>query len=222
TDGAGLEALADAVRGGGRIEVYKADVSSGVEIGAVVDRVAAEFGRIDFLVNVAGVLRPRSVLDTSDEDWSTTFGVNATGVFNTSRAVARHMIEDGRGGAIVTIASNAAAVPRSRMAAYGASKAASVAFTKTLALELAEHSIRCNVVSPGSTDTPMLRTLTGGADPSAAAIAGDATQFKVGIPLKKIARPSDVADAVLFLLSDHANHVTMQELFVDGGAALGV
>jgi 2,3-dihydro-2,3-dihydroxybenzoate dehydrogenase len=222
-DGAKLEALAEEVRhAGGRVEVHKADVSSAAEVGAVVDRVAAEHSRIDFLVNVAGVLRPQAVLDIGDEDWSTTFDVNATGVFNASRAVARRMVEDGRGGAIVTIASNAAAVPRARMAAYSASKAASVAFTKTLGLELAEHFIRCNVVSPGSTDTAMLRTLTGGADPSAAAIAGDAALFKVGIPLRKIARPSDVADAVLFLLSDHANHITMQELFVDGGAALGV
>jgi 2,3-dihydro-2,3-dihydroxybenzoate dehydrogenase len=108
------------------------------------------------------------------------------------------------------------------MGAYSASKAAAIAFTKTLALELAKYSIRCNVVSPGSTDTAMLRTLAGSADPAVGAIAGDAANFRVGIPLGKIARPSDVADSVLFLLSDNANHITMQELFVDGGAALGV
>ncbi|RKT55142.1 2,3-dihydro-2,3-dihydroxybenzoate dehydrogenase [Saccharothrix australiensis] len=221
-DGGGLEALAGRLRSTpGRVEVVKADVTSAAEVAAAVDRVDAEVGPIDFLVNVAGILRTGGALDLSDEDWAATFAVNTTGVFHASRAVARRMVAAGRGGAIVTVASNAGSVPRARMAAYGPSKAASIAFTKALALELAEHSIRCNVVSPGSTDTAMLAALNGRAEAEAAAIAGDPAAFRVGIPLGKVARPSDVADAVLFLLSDHANHITMQELVVDGGAALG-
>lgn len=213
-DGAGLSALADrhSGRGPGRRRSSRRT--------SVIDRIETQLGAIDFLVNVAGVLRPRGVLDLSDEDWSTTFAVNATGVFHVSRAVARKMIGR-RAGAIVTVASNAATVPRMTMAAYSASKAASVAFTKCLALELSRYSIRCNVVSPGSTDTEMLRGLWTGPDAEATAIAGVPDQFRLGIPLGKIARPADVADTVLFLLSDNAGHITMQNLCVDGGGALG-
>jgi 2,3-dihydro-2,3-dihydroxybenzoate dehydrogenase len=221
TDGGRLTGLADGLRHGpGRVEVFKADITSSDEIASVVERIDTDLGPITFLVNVAGVLRPHVVLDLTDEDWNATFAVNATGVFHASRAVAGKMAAR-NAGAIVTVASNAANVPRTTMAAYSASKAASIAFTKCLALELAQYSIRCNVVSPGSTDTAMLQSLWTGSDGASGAIAGSPEQFRVGIPLGKIARPADVADAVLFLLSDSSGHITMQELCVDGGAALG-
>jgi 2,3-dihydro-2,3-dihydroxybenzoate dehydrogenase len=169
---------------------------------------------------MAGVLHPAETLSTTDEAWHETFAVNTTGVFHTSRAVARRMVSR-RSGAIVTIASNAGSVPRMRMAAYAASKAATVAFARCLGLELAPYGIRCNVVAPGSTDTTMFRALHTEGDPVRSAIDGDLTAYRVGIPLGKIAQPADVADAVLFLLSDRAGHITLQTLFVDGGAALG-
>ncbi|MET7425496.1 2,3-dihydro-2,3-dihydroxybenzoate dehydrogenase [Dactylosporangium sp. NPDC005555] len=197
---------------------YVADVASSQEVDAVVERVERELGPIGILVNVAGVLRPGAVIDTSDDDWSGTFAVNATGVFNTSRAVARRMVPRRRG-VIVTVSSNAAGVPRSGMAAYAASKAAATMFTKSLGLELAPFGIRCNVVAPGSTDTPMQRALwtDDGADP---VIAGDPHRYRTGIPLGRIAEPADIADAVLFLVSDRARHITMHDLYVDGGATL--
>jgi 2,3-dihydro-2,3-dihydroxybenzoate dehydrogenase len=126
-----------------------------------------------------------------------------------------------RRGVIVTIASNAARVPRMDMAAYGASKAAAASYTKTLGLEMAQYGIRCNVISPGSTDTGMLHSLWEGPASRAATISGSLESYKLGIPLARIAEPEDIADAVLFLASDEARHITMQDLCVDGGAILG-
>jgi 2,3-dihydro-2,3-dihydroxybenzoate dehydrogenase len=107
------------------------------------------------------------------------------------------------------------------MAAYAASKAAAVMFTKCLGLELAGDGIRCNVVAPGSTDTPMLRGMWADGDGAATVLAGSPGAYRVGVPLGRIGAAEDVADAVLFLASDLARHITMHDLYVDGGAALG-
>ncbi|QDQ98406.1 2,3-dihydro-2,3-dihydroxybenzoate dehydrogenase [Tomitella fengzijianii] len=213
-DGAAADA---AVSAGGR--GYACDVTDSAAVDAVVARIEAELGPVEMLANVAGVLATGDVVDTSDVQWSRPFAVNTTGVFTVSRAVARMMIPRG-GGAIVTVGSNAAGVPRASMAAYGASKAAATMFTKCLGLELAEHGIRCNVVSPGSTDTPMQRGMWGDGRGAESVIGGTPEKFKVGIPLGRIADPADVADSVLFLLSDKARHITMHDLYVDGGATL--
>jgi len=179
-------------------------------------------GPLDFLVNCAGVLRTGEVRDLTDQDWDATFAVNATGVFVMSRAVVSRMVPRRRG-AIVTVASNAAGTARMQMAAYAASKAAATMFTKCLGLEVARYGIRCNVVAPGSTDTPMLVGMGVNGDAErAAVIDGIAGHYKAGIPLRKLGRPSDVADAVVFLLSDRASHITLHSLTVDGGATLGV
>ncbi|MEU6209583.1 2,3-dihydro-2,3-dihydroxybenzoate dehydrogenase [Streptomyces sp. NPDC089922] len=218
----GLEELAEKLAADGiTVETFVAEVSSTVQAQAVVAAVEQRLGPVDFLVNAAGVLRAGPVLDYRPEDWATTFSVNAMGVFVMSQAVVRRMVPRRRG-AIVTVASNAAGVPRTGMAAYGASKAAATMFTKSLGLEVARYGIRCNVVAPGSTDTPMLASLWTDSSGLQATIDGRPEEFKVGIPLRKIADPSDVADAVDFLLSDKASHITLHDLTVDGGAALGV
>jgi 2,3-dihydro-2,3-dihydroxybenzoate dehydrogenase len=108
------------------------------------------------------------------------------------------------------------------MSAYAASKAAAVAFTRCLGLEVARYGIRCNVVAPGSTDTPMLHSMWRDETGRARTIGGQLETYRVGIPLGRLARPSDVADAVAFLLSDQAAQITMHTLTVDGGATLGV
>lgn len=199
---------------------YSADVSDSAAVDRVVARIEQDLGPIGVLVNAAGVLRVGAASGLSDVDWRATFSVNLDGVFHCSRAVAVRMKERGRG-AIVTVASNAGRVPRMQMAAYGASKAAAASYTRTLGLELAEHGVRCNVVSPGSTDTDMLRALWSDGGGRRATIEGSLEGYKLGIPLRRIAEPQDIADAVAFLASDRARHITMQDLCVDGGAILG-
>ncbi|MCX4582462.1 MULTISPECIES: 2,3-dihydro-2,3-dihydroxybenzoate dehydrogenase [unclassified Streptomyces] len=204
---------------GVRVLAVATDVTDSGDVDSAVAKVEVELGPIEYLVNAAGVLRSGQAAQLTDEEWDTTFAVNAGGVFHMSRAVARVMVPRGSG-SIVTVASNAAATPRMSMSAYAASKAASAMFTKCLGLELAAHGIRCNVVAPGSTRTPMLTALQGDAA-ERASIEGVPDAYRVGIPLRRIAEPSHIADAVLFLLSERASHITMHDLTVDGGAALG-
>ncbi|WNG36060.1 2,3-dihydro-2,3-dihydroxybenzoate dehydrogenase [Archangium violaceum] len=217
----GLSVLVEELRQRGcRAAAFKVDVSDSAAVEAVVERVERELGPIEILANVAGVLRMGSVVSLSDEDWATTFAVNTHGVFHVSRAVARRMVPR-KSGVIVTVGSNASGVPRMQMAAYAASKAASTMFTKCLGLELAQHNIRCNVVSPGSTDTAMQRGMWADENGAQAVIAGSLETFRLGIPLRRIATPADIADAVAFLVSDRARHITLHDLCVDGGATLG-
>ncbi|MEV0218284.1 2,3-dihydro-2,3-dihydroxybenzoate dehydrogenase [Streptomyces sp. NPDC050704] len=201
--------------------VFPADVTDSGLMDEIVERIETELGTIDLLVNAAGVMHTGAATAMSDREWRAIFSVNLDGVFHCSRAVAARMKERG-GGVIVTVASNAGRIPRIQMAAYGASKAAASLFTKSLGLELAEHGIRCNVVSPGSTDTDMLRSLWSAESDRKLTIDGSTAAYRTGIPLRRIAEPGDIADAVLFLASDRARHITMQDLCVDGGAILGV
>lgn len=204
----------------GLVGSFVVDVRDAAHVEAMVTEIEDGIGPVGVLVNVAGVLRAGSLLGMAEEDWKAMLGVNVTGVWTVSRAVALRMVER-RAGAIVTVASNAGSVPRIGMGGYAASKAASVMLTKCLGLELARYGIRCNVVSPGSTDTSMLRSLWRDADGELATLRGAPEDFRVGIPLQKIAQPEDVAAAVAFLASEAAGHITMHDLCVDGGASLG-
>ncbi|WP_031081364.1 2,3-dihydro-2,3-dihydroxybenzoate dehydrogenase [Streptomyces sp. NRRL WC-3549] len=206
-------------RPAGRLEPYVMDVTDRGSVTSAVSRAESELGPVDVLVNVAGVLRTGPVTGFSAEDWSDTFRVNTDGVFHVSQALAPLMAGRG-GGCIVTVGSNAAGVPRTGMAAYAASKAAAVMFTKCLGLELARSGVRCNVVAPGSTDTAMQRALWTGPGAEQRVVDGDPATYRTGIPLGRIADPGDIAEAVVFLASDRARHITMQELYVDGGATL--
>ncbi|MED7952349.1 2,3-dihydro-2,3-dihydroxybenzoate dehydrogenase [Streptomyces sp. BE303] len=201
------------------LSVHLLDVTDADAVEKLVDLAEQEHGPLDILVNVAGVLHAGPALSTSDEDWQHTFAVNTTGVFHTCRSVGRRMADRGRG-SIVTVGSNAAGVPRMNMAAYAASKAATTMFMRCLGLELAGSGVRCNLVSPGSTDTPMQRALWTDDESERRVIEGDLASYRAGIPLRRIATPEDIAEAVLFLAGDRARHVTMHDLYVDGGATL--
>lgn len=203
-----------------RCRAYQVDVSHSLEVDQAIEQIERDWGPIAGLVNGAGILRNQSVVSLTDADWEQTFAVNTTGVFYVSRSVARRMIPR-QSGAIVTVSSNAASVPRQQMAAYAASKAAATHFTRCLGLELADFGIRCNVVSPGSTDTPMQHTLWTDAAAQQAVLMGSLKTFRTGIPLGRIASPEDIAEGVLFLLSEQARHITLHDLRIDGGATLG-
>jgi len=218
---AAVDVLLDELKAsaGPGITPYPADVTAEGAVDALVERVERELGPIGTVVNVAGVLRQGSVVDTTDEDWEATFAVNTTAVFRLLRAVGGRMAARGAGN-VVLVGSNAAGVPRRGMAAYAASKAASTMLVRCLGLELAEHGVRCNIVSPGSTDTDMQRAMWKDEHGPRQVIEGVPAEFRVGIPLGRIGQPEDVADAVLFLVSDRARHITMHDLYVDGGATL--
>ncbi|MCM2476479.1 2,3-dihydro-2,3-dihydroxybenzoate dehydrogenase [Rhizobium sp. CG5] len=202
-----------------RLLVHRLDVCDGAAVDRFVDGIARDWGHVDFGVNVAGVLQTTSVVETSEAVWNRVIAINATGVFLVSRALARSMIAQGSG-AIVTVGSNAAGIPRQNMAAYAASKAAATMFTRCLGLELGPHGIRCNIVAPGSTLTPMQTGMWADDSGAEAVIEGSLKTYRTGIPLRKLAMPDDIAQAVVFLLSDQACHITMADLYVDGGATL--
>lgn len=205
-------------------EPYVVDVTDAAAVEAAVAAVERELGPVEHLVNAAGVITTGPLLDSDPDEVARVLAVNVQGVLNVTRSVGSRMARRGAG-AVVTVSSNAASTPRLGIGAYAASKAAATMLTRCLALELAPHGVRCNVVSPGSTDTDMLRATF---DPAAReqdafdrVVAGSAADFRLGIPLGRVASADDVAQTIVFLLSDAARHVTMHDLRVDGGATLG-
>ena len=173
------------------------------------------------LVNAAGVLIMRSMLEAKTEDWQTLFAVNVMAPIAISQQLAKHFCEK-KQGSIVTISSNSSRMPRIQLGMYATTKAALSHYCRNLALEIAPHQVRLNIVSPGSTLTQMQQQLWTDNSPPPAVIDGDLSQYRTGIPLRKLAQPEDIANTVSFLLSDQAAQITMQEIVVDGGATLGV
>ncbi|TSI14544.1 SDR family oxidoreductase [Brevibacterium aurantiacum] len=205
---------------------FSADVTDEERIAEIFDDLATNHPPVLKVAHAAGVLQQGALADTGLDEYSRVMGVNATGTFIVLRQTARTLrLQHEQGehpGAIVTVSSNAAAVPRIGMAAYAASKAAVSALSANAALELASLGARCNTVAPGSTDSPMQRSMWHDDDDRdrARVIAGDPEAFRLGIPLGRIADPRDIAEVVQFALSDKARHMTMQEIVVDGGASL--
>ncbi|MDN8598133.1 2,3-dihydro-2,3-dihydroxybenzoate dehydrogenase EntA [Citrobacter sp. S2-9] len=196
------------------------DVAQREQVAQVCQRLLQKTERLDVLVNAAGILRMGVTDELSADEWQQTFAVNVGGAFNLFQQTMAQFRRQ-QGGAIVTVASDAAHTPRIGMSAYGASKAALKSLALTVGLELAASGVRCNLVSPGSTDTDMQRTLWVSDDAEQQRIRGFGEQFKLGIPLGKIARPQEIANTILFLASDLASHITLQDIVVDGGSTLG-
>ncbi|MFF2085773.1 SDR family oxidoreductase [Nocardia sp. NPDC058176] len=205
------------------------DVTDRGAVDRAFDAAIAAVGRPTVVVHAAGVLATGPVAELTEAQWDRCISVNATGTVNVTRRAAAELVADG-GGSIIVVTSNAGATPRAGMAAYGASKAAAASFARSLGLEVAGSGVRVNLVSPGSTDTPMLREMwsaDGAPDELAAAarakiVAGDPDAYKLGIPLRRVADADDVAAAVVFLASDAARHITLHDLRVDGGATLDI
>ena len=199
---------------------HLAAITGDVADEGLADRVVAEalqrFGRLDMLVNNAAAYPDATVVDMQPGDWRRVFDVNATGPFLMCRAFARHRIEQGGGGRIVSISTGSVASPRPAGAAYAASKAALEVLSRVLAMELGPHGITVNVVAPGYIDvrewsdahpdraTPELRE-----------------RLVRSIPLGRAGDPTDIAEAVLFLCSEAAAHISGAVVDVDGGSLAG-
>ena len=201
--------VADEIKSqGGRAEPVKADVSSGEEVNTLVEKTLDNFKKIDILVNNAGTAKLTPTIELTEAEWDSTIDVNLKGQFLCSQAVAKHMIPRKRG-KIVNIASLAAHIGTPGLVAYSASKGGVIQLTKVLAVEWGKHNITVNAVSPGLTMTELVK-----------AVFKDRPEFTEGvdrIPLKRLAEPEDIANAVLFLASPEADYVTGQVLAVDGG-----
>jgi NAD(P)-dependent dehydrogenase (short-subunit alcohol dehydrogenase family) len=191
---------------------FAADVSDEAAVQTMVDRALAEWDQIDILVSNAGYLRMSLVVDMPLAEWEQVFAVNARGVFLCSRAVLPSMIGR-RYGRIITIASVAAYVTRPKEAHYCAAKAAAAQFTRVLAFEVAQYGITANVLCPGTTATEMV-TENLMRDPVAR------EGWRASVLLGDFAQVEDHADAVVFLASDRARHITGQVISVDGGQSL--
>ena len=187
------------------------DVRSEAGWQQVVDAVLAEHGRVDVLVNNAGVDLAKRFEQTTLEDWERVIGINQTGVFLGMRTVGQAMIRTGGGGSIINISSVAGMEAVKGRAAYGSSKWAVRGITKVAALEWGMHGIRVNSVHPGFIETPMTADLRAFNDPATRAKAE-----KV-VSLGRMGKPIDIAWMVLFLASDESAYCTGQEFVVDGG-----
>jgi 3alpha(or 20beta)-hydroxysteroid dehydrogenase len=181
------------------------DVTDPAQWDALVSRVVAEHGRVDILINNAGILRWERMTDTSFESWNEVIAVNQTGVFLGMRAVSAPMIEQGSG-SIVNISSVGGLRGASACFAYAATKWAVRGMTKGAAIELGPHGIKVNSIHPGIIDTPMM----GGTDL-------DNLADRIGVPLQRYAQPEEVAKLALWLVSDDNSYSTGAEFVIDGG-----
>ena len=184
-----------------------ADVADAAGVAAAVARVAKEFGRLDALVNNAGIAIFKPILDVTYEDWSRVLAVNLTGPFLCVQAAAPLMRDSG-GGAIVNITSISGLRASTLRAAYGTSKAGLAHLTQQQAIELASLGIRVNAVAPGPVDTAMAKAVH---TPEIRAAYHDA------IPLNRYGLEQELAEAIFFLCSDRASYITGQTIAVDGG-----
>jgi NAD(P)-dependent dehydrogenase (short-subunit alcohol dehydrogenase family) len=214
------EATARQVReAGGAAETFEFDLASTSSIEGMVAAVYRRYPRVDVLVNNAGVNGSLGMMEVTAEEWDRVVGINARGTFFCLQAVARRMIEDSRGGRIISLASIAAkGFRRSSSLPYSASKAAVVAMTRFAALQLATHGINVNAICPGPTRSDLFTSrVKQYADEQGVSIEAAFDVFDEFIPLKRSNEPMDIAATVAFLASDDARNITGQSFNVDGG-----
>lgn len=208
----GAKKIADRINSKGALKAMAVtlDVSNPKEVESAFERTIKEFGKIDILVNNAAILKAHLIINFPLKDWQDVFRVNMQGTFLCSQAAIRLMIKQGKGGCIINIAAASARKADRKHAAYSSSKAAIVCFTRILALELGEHSIRANAILPGATMTGMLQDVFD-------KVPGIREELIAKTALGKLGDPQDQANAALFLASDLASHITGEYLIVSGG-----
>ncbi len=191
---------------GPKVMAVKVDVANLSDVERMVEGILEKLAKIDILVNNAGITRDKLVLRMTEEDWDAVLGVNLKGTFNCTKAVLRHMAKQ-RSGKIVNIASVVGEMGNAGQANYSASKAGVIGLTKTIAREYAQRGINVNAIAPGYIETPMTDALPEKAK----------EELKKLIPMERLGKPEDVAEAVLFLVSEESSYVTGQVLNVNGG-----
>jgi 3-oxoacyl-[acyl-carrier protein] reductase len=185
------------------------DVGDGEAVNACIAEVIKVFGKVDIMVNNAGITKDTLLVRMSDEDWDAVLRVNLKGTFLFSRAVSKHMMKQ-RGGAIINIASVIGLIGNAGQCNYAASKAGVIALTKSTAKELASRGVRVNAVAPGFISSKMTDALS----------QEVRDQMLAAIPLGRFGQPEDIAKAVAFLASEEASYVTGQVLSVNGGMVM--
>ena len=199
---------AEIAEAGGQASFIKLDVTSEDDWQRAVESIVRSYGKLDALVNNAGIFHLATVEDTTVEDWDQILSVNGKGVFLGTKAAIPEMRRAG-GGSIVNISSIAGLIGSRGAAAYGASKGAVRLLTKSTAIQYAADNIRCNSVHPGLVDTDMLRLVF----PDDTAYQNSSSR----VPLGRLATAEDIANGVLFLASDESSYMTGSELVIDGG-----
>jgi acetoin reductase-like protein len=216
---AAAEAVAGQISdGGGQAAPVQVDVRSQEQVQRMVDTAVERFGGLEILVNNAGVGKIIPFFETTETDWDFMFDVNCKGLLWCSQAAARQMIDQGRGGKIVNLASQAGRRGEALVLAYCASKACVISMTQSTALALAPHKINVNAIAPGIVDTPFWEEV----DRQFARLLGmqvgePKATFTKSIPLGRIEQPEDVAAMAVFLASSESDYITQQTFNVDGG-----
>jgi NAD(P)-dependent dehydrogenase (short-subunit alcohol dehydrogenase family) len=198
------------------------DVSNRAQVEQCVQRAIREFKRIDILVNCAGISTSNLIIDIPEDEWDRVMDINAKGVFLLCQAVAREMItQDGPGGKIINISSQASKVGETGNGGYCASKAAVNMITQVLALELAPHRINVNAICPGYVDTDLMQEVFQKRGPIEGMTPKQYQEKLVAhVPLTRMARPEEVADLIAFLSSDKADYITGVAITIAGGKTL--
>jgi len=203
---------------GGNALFVKLDVTDEASWGAVVDSAVKNFGKLDVLVNNAGIAFSKFIVDMSVQEWRKVLAVNLDSVFLGIKHAAPAIKKNGtKGGAIVNISSNYVFVPGKMQAAYCASKSGVASVTRVAAIELAQDNIRVNTIYPGFIDTPMFDSVCSKFKKSKEEMLAIMAR---GVLLGRVGKPVDIANAVLYLASDDAQFVTGTELTVDGGETI--
>ena len=209
SEAAAKEVAAEIEAMGRKAFVIQADIASTEASTAMVDAVVKEFGRVDVLVNNAGITRDGLLMRMKEEDWDAVITTNLKGVFNCTKAAIKYMMKQNSGN-IVNISSIVGVMGNAGQANYCAAKAGVIGFTKATAKEVAARGIRVNAIAPGFIKTDMTSVL-----PEKVVEA-----MLAGIPLNRLGETEDIAKAVLFLASSDANYITGQTLHVDGGMVM--